>query len=62
MNDLDKVSKGIKMGVDLLPLLILLVELIKEIRDIYRESPEAFTPEMMARLRGLIDLEQKVFD
>ena len=62
MNDINKIAKGVRLSADLLPLLILGLELIKQIREIYKETPEAFTPAMMDRLKGLIDLEQTVFD
>ena len=62
MNDIDKIRKGIQLGVDILPLLILLAETVTKIIKIYRENPESVTPAMMERLRGMVDLTESVFD
>jgi len=62
MNDIDKIRKGIQLGVDMLPLLILLAETVAKIIKIYREKPEAVTPAMMERLKGMVDLTESVFD
>ena len=62
MNDIAKIRDGIQLGVEGLPLLIMLVEAITKIIRIYQENPESITPADRDRLRAMVDLTQKVFD
>ena len=62
MNDMDKVLKGAQLGLNILPLFIALAETIAKIIKICKENPEAVTPAMLERLRGMVDLTESVFD
>ena len=60
MNDIAKIREGLKLGVDALPLLFLLVELVGAIIEIYKENPEAISKADLDRLRGMVNLTQTV--
>ena len=52
----------VQVGIDLLPLLMLLAKTIGEIIKLVKEQKDSVTPEDRAKLKSLIDLTQTIFD
>ena len=62
MNDIRKVREGVDIALDLLPLLILLAETVTRIIKITKENKDSVTPGDLERIKGLVDLNQSIFD
>ena len=62
MNDIKKVREGVDIALDLLPLLILLAETVTRIIKITKENKDSVTPGDLERIKGLVDLNQSIFD